>query len=98
MQKTRATAIAMILLCSLALSSGVLAARLTGYDLPWRVMGSGGGKAESTNYALGAALGQTATGLASSTNYQVRAGFWHGVALPTTPPLLLPLVLSSWGG
>jgi len=50
---------------------------LTGEQIKWEVISSGGGKGISTNYALSGTVGQTAAGQGSSTNYKINQGFWQ---------------------
>ncbi len=48
-------------------------------NIPWRVVGSGGNEASSTNYRLGSTAGQSsAIGSSASTNYRLGAGYWYG--------------------
>ncbi len=56
---------------------------LTGEQIKWQVISSGGTKASSTNYAMRGTTGQTAVGSGSSENYQVFQGYWGGGDPPT---------------
>ncbi len=62
-----------------ALRSGAnsKAQMLTGEQILWQVIGSGGGTGTSTNYSVSGTIGQTAAGIGSSTNYDVSHGFWQ---------------------
>lgn len=50
---------------------------LTGEQINWQVLSSGGNRGTSTNYILSGTLGQTAVGIGTSTNFQLHAGFWQ---------------------
>ncbi len=56
---------------------------LTGEQIKWQVISSGGTRASSTNYAMRGTTGQTAVGSGSSENYQVFQGYWGGGDPPT---------------
>lgn len=58
--------------------------RLTGEQINWWVLSSGGGSGSSTNYAVNGTIGQIAVGLATSTNYIVKHGYWQDFL--TGPP------------
>jgi hypothetical protein len=47
-------------------------------QIPWYVIGSGGGSATSSSYQVAATIGQSVVGQANSTNYRISAGFWFG--------------------
>ena len=108
MKKVIAVTLVATLIGCVVLAGGGLAAALSDYELPWCVMGSGGGKAQSASYALIATLGQTAPGSSSSPSYQIRAGFGPGVGpsyphVPTpippivSPAIWLPLIMLTGG-
>lgn len=49
------------------------------YAIDWYSINGGGiVNATSTNYQLGASVGQSVAGAASSANYQMGIGFWYG--------------------
>ena len=50
---------------------------VTGEQIRWQVIASGGTKASSTNYRLGGTVGQTVVGSGTSTNYRLGHGFWQ---------------------
>ena len=49
------------------------------YEIDWYSINGGGTvDASSTNYKMGASIGQSVAGAATSTNYQMGIGFWYG--------------------
>jgi len=48
------------------------------YEIDWYVIGSGGGSASSSNYAINGTIGQPVVGGTSSESYTVEAGYWVG--------------------
>ncbi len=49
------------------------------YEIDWYSINGGGTiNASSTNYKMGASIGQSVAGAASSANYNMGIGFWHG--------------------
>lgn len=49
------------------------------YSIDWYSINGGGTiDASSTNYKMGASIGQSVAGAATSTNYQMGIGFWYG--------------------
>ena len=49
------------------------------YAIDWYSINGGGTmNASSTNYKMGASVGQSVAGAAASTNYQMGIGFWYG--------------------
>lgn len=49
------------------------------YAIDWYSINGGGTvNATSTNYKMGASIGQSVAGAATSTNYQMGIGFWYG--------------------
>ena len=52
-------------------------ATLTGEQINWQVIASGGGPGISPNYRLHGTIGQTAVGLSGSANYNLNSGFWQ---------------------
>lgn len=49
------------------------------YAIDWYSINGGGTvNASSTNYKMGASIGQSVAGAASSANYQMGIGFWYG--------------------
>lgn len=61
-------------------SSGAEAASSAAtYEIDWySVNGGGTVNATSTNYRMGASIGQSVAGAATSTSYQMGIGFWYG--------------------
>ena len=52
------------------------------YAIDWYSINGGGTvDAASTNYRLGASIGQSVAGAAVSTNYQMGIGFWYGAGV-----------------
>lgn len=49
----------------------------TGEQIPWYVIGSGGGLGTSTNYSLNGTVGQVAVGYGSSASYGINHGYWQ---------------------
>ena len=64
--------------------------------ITWYVMSSGGGHAESHNYALDTTAGQPAVGLSFSPNYTLGGGFWYVVSVPRVARLFLPVLLKRY--
>lgn len=58
--------------------------RLTGEQINWQVISSGGGQGFSTNYVLTGTVGQTAVGTGSSTNFGIIHGFQQNFAVADT--------------
>ena len=54
-------------------------------QLPWSVLGSGGGSSSSSNFELKSTSGQSSPiGVSGSINFDLEAGFWYGILpLPT---------------
>ncbi len=50
---------------------------LTGEQINWQVISSGGVRGTSTNFILSSTIGQTAVGMGSSTNFKLNSGFWQ---------------------
>lgn len=48
------------------------------YQIPWSVLGMGGGSMSSQNYSLTGTLSQSTTGRSESGSYVMDAGFWPG--------------------
>ncbi len=58
--------------------SGVTAvAPLTGEQINWQVIASGGGSSSSASYNLNGTIGQTAVGAISSSSYILNQGYWQ---------------------
>ena len=55
---------------------------MTGEQINWQVISSGGGHTTSTNYSVDATVGQTAVGEVSSTSYKINQGFWQTFGPP----------------
>ena len=54
--------------------------RMTGEQINWQVISSGGGSGSSTNYVLTGTVGQTAVGAGTSANYGILHGFQQNFA------------------
>lgn len=53
------------------------------YDIDWYSINGGGTvNASSTNYRMGASIGQSVAGSASSVSYIMGIGFWYGASAP----------------
>lgn len=50
---------------------------MTGEQIKWQVISSGGNRSTSTNYTLSGTAGQTAVGTGASTNFRLSQGFWQ---------------------
>jgi hypothetical protein len=83
------------LLCGLLLAGAALAMDSSNYALDWftPLTGSGGGAANSTNYAINLTVGQSAVGASDSANYAACLGYWCGAAVEHS--IYLPLVLRA---
>ncbi|MBU8932712.1 MAG: dockerin type I repeat-containing protein [candidate division Zixibacteria bacterium] len=66
-----------ILLGLLLLFGVALSDTMTGEEINWQVISSGGAKGTSTSYVLNGTVGQTAVGGGISTSYGVSHGFWQ---------------------
>ena len=64
----------LILITFLLLAGTVLASN--GLEIPRYVIGSGGGPAEVSPYALNGTVGQSVVGVVSNASYQLCSGFW----------------------
>lgn len=91
MKRGRAFVLVLCIVALLALVGSAFANAPEGYDLSWKVIGGGGGRATSAEYALEGTIGQAAIGPASGGNYQLGGGFWYG--LGEIYRVYLPLVL-----
>ncbi len=49
-----------------------------GYDIPWHVIGGGGGTSSGGHYTVDATIGQPVAATSSGGHYQVCAGYWCG--------------------
>lgn len=57
------------------------AATAATYEIDWySINGGGTTNATSTNYRMGASIGQSVAGAASSPSYQMGIGFWYGAS------------------
>ena len=69
-----------LLLLAAALVTGAAAGSLgmasSHYQIPWSVVGVGGGSMSSQHYALNGTLSQAAVGRSESESYAVQTGFW----------------------
>ncbi len=59
---------------------GVVGAAGGGYDLPWSVLGGGGGSLGNGGITLDGTVGQPVVGQVSASSYALCTGFWCGAA------------------
>lgn len=93
--KTQVTCV--LVLCALALLSGVALAQ-GGYDLSWWTV-DGGGETFSTGggYSLGGTIAQPDAGLLTGPGYRLEGGFWVGGAPPgSLYRVYLPMVMRGY--
>lgn len=98
MNKGKMAALAVALLCGLAVAGMAWAISSTNYAIDWSVMGGGGGPISSTSYSMNSTIGQAVIGSKSSTSFQVGSGFWPGVIAVEIGPLRIyvPIILKSY--
>ena len=65
------------LVVALLIAGVALAQTSTSFDLSWHVLAGGGGRADSTHYAINGTLGQAAVGFSDSTSYGMQSGYWQ---------------------
>jgi hypothetical protein len=65
------------LLVVLLLAGVALAQTSTSFDLSWYVLAGGGGRSDSTHYAMNSTLGQAAVGFSDNTSYGMQSGYWQ---------------------
>jgi hypothetical protein len=65
------------LLVAFLIAGVALAQTSTTFDLSWHVLAGGGGRADSTHYAVNGTLGQAAVGFSDSTSYGLQSGYWQ---------------------
>lgn len=94
--RRRATLSLLFVLCSLAITGGILAQFDSGYDLSWNTVDGGGYTwSEGGDYALGSTIGQPDAGVAlTGGDYTLAGGFWGGTA--AWYRLYLPLLLRNF--
>ncbi|MBN2393898.1 MAG: hypothetical protein JXR84_24405 [Anaerolineae bacterium] len=77
-------------------SISTVAAQSGGYDLSWRVIGSGGGASTGGVYALSGTVGQAVVERSGGGRYALASGFWvdRGSSTPDYDHFVyLPVVL-----
>jgi hypothetical protein len=95
MKKRRLLMLSIVLLCTVLLTTQVLAMSSTNYALTWYVplSGAGGGQAASTNYTISYTVGQSAIGQASRSQYKTHLGYWYGII--RTWLIRLPIIIKG---
>jgi hypothetical protein len=83
------------LLVALLLASVAFAQTSTNFDLSWHVLAGGGGRADSTHYAMNGTAGQAVVGFSDNASYGMQSGYWSGTSLPGYG-VYLPLVLRGY--
>ena len=86
MKQRKAVVLLVILLGGLLVTGVVLAKGAISYAIGWRVIGGGGGPAQSGGYRLNGTVGQGVVGLSTGLSYQLGAGYWYGIAGATPLP------------
>ena len=81
------------LLVILLLAGVALAQASASFDLSWYVLASGGGRTDSTHYAMNGTLGQAAVGFSDSSSYGKQSGYWQNWPDYTT---YLPLIVRDY--
>lgn len=88
---------ALILVTGLVILSvaGVAVSQTLGdYVVPWHVVGSGGGPADSASYVVNGTVGQAAAGPPElhSSRHTVSAGYWFSGSLARPHHFYVPLI------
>lgn len=99
MNRRKAFALSVALLCGLVVAGAAWAMSSASYAINWDVIGGGGGPISSASYAMNSTAGQAAIGFKTSSNYKLGSGYWYGVAAPAPPPgyrIYLPIVLKNY--
>ncbi|MGC9398425.1 MAG: hypothetical protein ACP5HM_04745 [Anaerolineae bacterium] len=96
MKKRILLIVAGLLIGSLVVTGAALAMESSNYALDWftPLTGSGGGAANSTNYAINFTVGQAVIGASDSDSYVTCLGYWCGAAVEHS--IYLPLVLRNY--
>jgi hypothetical protein len=92
MRRRKSLALLAAFLCSLLITSLVLASG--SYSINWWVIAGGGGDAEAGNYSLDFTIGQPIVGVATDTGYELCSGFWCGAVVEYK--IYLPIVLKNY--
>jgi hypothetical protein len=82
------------LLVAFLIAGVALAQTSTTFDLSWHVLAGGGGRADSTHYAVNGTIGQAAVGFSDSTSYGLQSGYWQNWP---DYHIYLPLNLKGYG-
>jgi membrane-associated PAP2 superfamily phosphatase len=79
------------------LTALVVADSLANHDIPWDVVGRGGGEMSSGHYAIRGTAGQSVIGPGASASYALGAGYWYGLRNISIPggKIYLPVILSG---
>jgi hypothetical protein len=80
---------------ALLVAAVALAQTSTGFDLSWHVLAGGGGRVNSTHYAVNGTLGQGLVGFSGGTAYAMQSGYWQ--KWPDYR-IYLPLTLKAYSG
>lgn len=72
----------------------VLAQSSASFNLPWHVVGGGGGRSFSSGYRVAGTVGQGVTSppRAASANFVLGSGYWAGIQTLPADPLPTPPV------
>ncbi len=81
------------LLVALLLAGVALAQTSLSFDLSWYVLAGGGGRADSTHYAMNGTVGQAAVGFSDSASYGMQSGYWQNWP---DYRIYLPLILRGY--
>ena len=81
------------LLLVLIIVAGTVYASVTGYDISWWTVDSGGGTTVGNGYTLSGTIGQSDADVLTSNGYTLAGGSWGGVA--TEYAVYLPVVLGG---
>lgn len=81
-----------LILASVFVETGLLAAHAQGYSLNWYKISGGGGVSTNAQYTLSGSIGQhDAAGTSTGGGYSLSSGFWalFAVQTPGAPPLFI---------
>ncbi len=68
----------LLLVISVLIITGQFVLARGDYDIPWHVIGGGGGRSSGGHYILDATIGQPVAATADGGEYQVCIGYWCG--------------------
>jgi hypothetical protein len=89
----RAAVLAVTVILSAVITSGLHAQSGGGYDLSWSTIDGGGGKSSGPGYTLVGTIGQADTRVTAGGSYRLSGGFWPGA--PVEYSVYLPLTLRN---